>query len=74
MGLTIDSLKRMFPRSAQALEKYDMLVDEIVMTTAERQRLKGSVRMLTLVMAEEIMALGDRAKTLGSLIGMFRRK
>jgi hypothetical protein len=72
MGLTIATLRARFPRSANALDKHHALIDSIVMSPAERMRVKASATTIMLMVAEETIGIGqniEAAKTAASFVG-----
>lgn len=75
MGMTLETLKRLFPRSAAALDKHETLIDKYILDPSDRATLKTDAKLLAIVIADEVVGLRNRMDMLGSIIGgVVRRK
>lgn len=74
MGMTLETLKKLFPRSAAAIDKHETLIDKYILDPNDRATLKAHAKVLALTIADEVVGLRDRMNMLGSLIGGFGRR
>ncbi len=78
MGLGIEAIRKTFPRSAQAMEQYQRLIDQTFMDPVDRSRLKSGVTALVIVVAEEASeirkTIGDVKSGLGLVRNIFANR
>jgi hypothetical protein len=66
MGLATGTFEQAFPRSAAALKKHDVLVDNMAgLSHADRMKLKSSAKFLAVVVGEEASDFTKRAEKFG---------
>lgn len=75
MGLTIETLKTTFPRSAEALGKVHRYIDALVIPEVERAQLKTQVALLVLLVATEASGVEEKIRAFAPIMqGLFRKK
>jgi hypothetical protein len=69
MVAPIETLKKKFPRAAEALKKHHALVDSMPLQAPDKQRLKASAVLIALVVGEEVVGIGKHIDLIRGLFG-----